>query len=113
MAKHRTHSTEFIEPAHVREVANAISSLGFCDPVLIDEQNGVLDGIVRKEPLRATSLFFAIAAVPWYFKIVVGLLSDSIPLFGTRWRHYLLVSATLAGALWLQFLSPFALSRPI
>ena len=55
-----------------------------------------------KEPLRATSLFFAIVAVPWYFKIVVGLLSDSIPLFGTRRRHYLLVSATLAGALWLS-----------
>jgi hypothetical protein len=55
-----------------------------------------------KEPLRAISLFFAIVAVPWYFKIVVGLLSDSIPLFGTRRRHYLLVSATLAGALWLS-----------
>jgi BT1 family len=58
-----------------------------------------------KEPLSAVSSFFAIAAISWYIKIVVGLLSDSIPLFGTRRRHYLLVSATLAGAFW--FLSGF------
>lgn len=45
-----------VEPAHVREVANAISSLGFCDPVLIDEQNSVLDGIVRVEAAKLLGL---------------------------------------------------------
>ena len=45
-----------VEPAHVLEVANAISSLGFCDPVLIDEQNGVLDGIVRVEAAKLLGL---------------------------------------------------------
>jgi len=54
-----------------------------------------------KEPLQATSLFFAIAAIPWYFKVAIGLISDSVPLFGTRRRNFLLMSATLAGALWL------------
>jgi ParB-like chromosome segregation protein Spo0J len=38
-----------MKPAHLREVAAAISSLGFCDPVLIDERNAVLDGVVRVE----------------------------------------------------------------
>src|SRR6266481_284996 len=33
-----------IEAAHVQEVAAAISRLGFCDPPLIDEQNGVIHG---------------------------------------------------------------------
>src|SRR5450830_173766 len=36
-----------IEPAHLREVANAISSFGFCAPVLIDGQDRVLDGVIR------------------------------------------------------------------
>jgi hypothetical protein len=45
-----------IEAAHLREVAAAISSLGFCDPVLIDEQNGVLDGVVRVEAAKLLGL---------------------------------------------------------
>src|SRR5450759_645601 len=36
-----------IDPAHLREVANAIAALGYCVPVLIDEHNNVLDGVVR------------------------------------------------------------------
>jgi hypothetical protein len=45
-----------IEPAHVREVATAITTLGFCDPVLIDERNGVLDGAVRVEAAKSIGL---------------------------------------------------------
>ncbi len=45
-----------IEAAHVREVANAISSLGFCDPVLIDQQNRVLNGVVRVEAAKLLGL---------------------------------------------------------
>jgi DNA methylase/ParB-like nuclease family protein len=41
-----------IKPAHLSEVATAISSLGFCDPVLIDERNAVLDGVVRVEAAK-------------------------------------------------------------
>jgi Na+/melibiose symporter-like transporter len=45
--------------------------------------------------------FFAAAAVAWYFKPLAGLLSDSVPLFGSRRRHYLIVSGTAAAVLWL------------
>lgn len=45
--------------------------------------------------------FFALAPLAWYFKPFAGILSDSVPLFGTRRRHYLLLSAVAAGALWL------------
>jgi hypothetical protein len=41
---------------HIREVANSISTLGFCDPVLIDQHNGVLDGAVRVEAARLLRL---------------------------------------------------------
>jgi DNA modification methylase len=45
-----------IDAVHVREVATSISSLGFCDPVLIDEQNRVLDGRVRVEVAKLLGL---------------------------------------------------------
>ena len=45
-----------IEPAHLREIATSISSLGFCDPVLIDEQNRVLNGAVRVEAAKLIGL---------------------------------------------------------
>ena len=50
--------------------------------------------------LHTISQFFGIVALPWYFKIIVGLFSDSIPLFGTMRRHYVLLSATAAAGLW-------------
>lgn len=45
-----------INAPHLREVANAISCLGFCDPVLIDDQNNVLDGVVRVEAAKLLGL---------------------------------------------------------
>ncbi len=45
--------------------------------------------------------FGAISMFAWYLKPLAGMLTDSIPLFGTRRRHYLLLSSALAGALWL------------
>jgi DNA modification methylase len=45
-----------IGPAHVHEIAAGISSLGFCDPVLIDEHNGVLDGVIRVEAAKLLGL---------------------------------------------------------
>jgi hypothetical protein len=47
-----------IEAAHLHEVATAIRSLGFCDPVLIDEQNTVLDGVVRVEAAKLLGLTY-------------------------------------------------------
>jgi DNA modification methylase len=44
------------EAAHIGEVATAISSLGFCDPVLIDQHNGVLDGMIRVEAAKLLGL---------------------------------------------------------
>jgi DNA modification methylase len=47
-----------IKPAHLDEVAASISSLGFCDPVLIDERNTVLDGVVRVEAAKLLGLTY-------------------------------------------------------
>ena len=44
------------DPAHVREIANAITTLGFSVPVLIDQDGRVLDGWARVEAARQTGL---------------------------------------------------------
>ena len=45
-------NTRPADPAHVREIANAITALGFCAPVLIDQDGRVLDGWARVEAAR-------------------------------------------------------------
>lgn len=45
-----------LDPAHVREVAGSISTLGFCAPVLIGRDNAVIDGAVRVEAARQLGL---------------------------------------------------------
>jgi DNA modification methylase len=44
------------DAAHVREVAASISSLGFCDPLLIGKNNVVLDGEIRLAAARLLGL---------------------------------------------------------
>jgi DNA modification methylase len=45
-----------LDAAHIREVASAISTLGFCAPVLIGKDNAVIDGAVRVEAARQLGL---------------------------------------------------------
>lgn len=51
-------------------------------------------------PLRI-ALFMQLAAMPWNLKIIAGIIADAIPIFGTRRRHYLLLSSLAAGLLWI------------
>ena len=45
-----------LDPAHVREIAAAITELGFCDPILIGKENVVLDGEARLEAAKLHGL---------------------------------------------------------
>jgi hypothetical protein len=45
-----------LDPAHVHEVANAISTFGFCAPILVGKDNLVLDGVVRVQAARLLGL---------------------------------------------------------
>jgi hypothetical protein len=47
------------------------------------------------------AMLFGIGALAWYVKPIAGLLVDGIALFGTHRRHYLIISALLAGVLWV------------
>ena len=44
------------DAAHVKEVANSISALGFCVPVLVGQGDTVLDGWIRVEAAKALGL---------------------------------------------------------
>ncbi|KAF1779335.1 Major facilitator superfamily domain [Phytophthora cactorum] len=54
----------------------------------------------QSESLRAT------AAIPWIIKPLYGMLSDSVPIWGTRRKSYLLIFSTISAAAY------FALSMP-
>ncbi len=43
----------------------------------------------------------SIAAIPWIFKIIYGLLSDCFPLFGFRRKSYLILFACISALGWL------------
>ena len=72
----------------------------------------VSDGKLAKLPLQfllkdrlhaapeMMAAFFALTGLAWYFKPLAGLLSDAVPLRGTRRRSYLAVSGLGAGLLW-------------
>jgi hypothetical protein len=47
------------------------------------------------------AMLFGIGALAWYVKPIAGLLVDGIALFGTHRRYYLIISALVAGALWV------------
>src|SRR5262245_10696511 len=49
---------------------------------------------------QTLAAFLLIVAFPWNVKPLAGILSDSFPLFGTRRRHYMLLSASLAAVCW-------------
>lgn len=44
--------------------------------------------------------FVALCTLPWTFKAVAGLLIDGVPLFGSKRRSYLMLSAVFAMVMW-------------
>jgi predicted MFS family arabinose efflux permease len=52
------------------------------------------------DPIQMAGFFFW-AGLPWSFKPIAGLLSDGLPIRGTRRRYYLILSSLIGGTLWL------------
>src|SRR3977135_4487172 len=74
-------------------IGAGIFATNLSQPSVIDLplRNLLKDGLNLSAPEMAT--FLALGGLPWYFKIAAGLLSDSVPIWGTRRRHYLIISA--------------------
>src|SRR5271165_5326204 len=47
------------------------------------------------------ALFFFWCQLAFYLKPLAGILTDAFPIFGTRRRHYLLISSVLAASSWI------------
>src|SRR5262249_53969277 len=70
-------------------------------------------GVIGRLPLRlflkdhldlsaqAVATFTFVTAFAWNVKPVAGILSDAVPLFGTRRRHYMMIGAAMAALGWL------------
>ncbi len=52
----------------------------------------------------ANAAFFFWAGLAWYFKPFAGIFTDAFPLFGSRRRSYILISATLAMLSWFALI---------
>src|SRR5215475_15378771 len=69
-------------------------------------------GVIGRLPLRillkddlhlgaqALATFMFVSTFAWNVKPLAGLLSDAVPLFGTRRRHYMILGAGLAALCW-------------
>jgi len=55
---------------------------------------------LHEGPLRV-ALFMQLANMPWNLKIFSGIISDALPIFGSRRRLYLAISSLAAAVLWL------------
>lgn len=49
----------------------------------------------------ANAAFFFWIGLPWYFKPLVGIVTDAVPVFGSKRRTYILVATLLAVAAWI------------
>ncbi len=75
--------------------------------------NGASTGALGNLPLRfvlknqlhltqtAMAVFLAVSGFAWYLKPLAGILSDAMPLWGTRRRHYLLLGGAVGALTWL------------
>ena len=52
----------------------------------------------------ANAAFFFWAGLAWYLKPLAGILTDAFPLFGSRRKSYILISASLAALSWLALI---------
>lgn len=53
----------------------------------------------------ANAAFFFWIGLPWYIKPLLGILSDSVPIFGSRRKSYILIGALAATAAWFSLLA--------
>ena len=90
-----------IAPSVVLVMVGIMSTTLAQDAVLgkLPLQNLLKNGL--HESRSATSGFFFLSGIAWYFKPLGGILTDAFPVFGSRRRTYLMASAALGTLVWL------------
>ena len=87
------------ESADVRRLAALFAVVYFAQGMWY-LPNQTMTIVLKERGLSAADVadFFLISTVPWLIKPVYGLISDFVPLFGSRRRSYLLLTSALAAA---------------
>ena len=94
----------------------SLVGIGYLVLILADPRNGVAKLAIQyilKDELHVSpeqlAKFTAIVSFAWLCKPVVGILTDHVPLLGTRRSGYLLLASLLSGFLWIALaLTPHA-----
>ena len=92
-------------------IASVVIAVGFLATTLaqptvlvrIPLQN-LLKNVLHTDRSAAAAFFFWIG-LPWYIKPLIGILSDSFPLFGSRRKSYIIMGALAAVAAWFSLIS--------
>jgi MFS family permease len=53
----------------------------------------------------ANAAFFFWVGLPWYIKPLLGILSDAVPIFGSRRKSYILIGALAAATAWFSLIA--------
>lgn len=95
------------EPAQSAFIAAFLIAVGVLATTLSQTQllsHIPLQNLLKNElhvDRSANAAFFFWLTMPWYFKPLVGLVSDAFPLFGSRRRSYLIVGGVLSTLAWI------------
>jgi MFS family permease len=96
---------------HSLLIASIVTIVGFLTTTLA--QPRVLMHIPLQNLLKnvlhtdrsANAAFFFWVGLPWYIKPLLGILSDAVPIFGSRRKSYILIGALAATAAWFSVIT--------
>ena len=91
--------SSLLQTAEARRLA-ALFAIVYFSQGMIYLPDQVIAIVFKERGLTAGQLagFAWITTIPWFVKPLYGLLSDFVPLFGTRRRSYFLIMSGLAAA---------------
>lgn len=104
-------STDVDRPSTIAYTPRIVALVGIAAFLTTFGQPGQIGGIalqfliVKHMHSGATKLasFLFFSAAAWYFKPLAGLVLDSVPLFGTRRRSYLIGASAISAVAWMIF----------
>jgi BT1 family len=96
---------------HTLLIAGIVTIVGFLTTTLAQPRvlmhlplQNLLKNVLHTDRSANAAFFFWIG-LPWYIKPLLGILSDSVPIFGSRRKSYILIGALAATAAWFSLIT--------
>jgi MFS family permease len=84
-----------------------VEGIGQSDGLISQPLNYYLKQVYQWTPVQITA-FLTVLNLPWFFKPLYGIVSDFVPLFGSRRKSYLLLANALAAAAYFSMVGAAA-----